>query len=150
MAEAITYLPDQLFALMQHEAFVSLHTIDHETGSPTVNIITWITAPDRHTLRFAVDQRSRLITNLQSNPLVTITLIGAGSVHAIYGKVQLITDKLDGVPIKLSCFNLSIDEVRNAMFYGGRISVQPEFEKTYDKRAADKLDGQVFDAMNKA
>lgn len=31
-----------------------------------------------------------------------------------------------------------------------RISVQFEFKKNYDKRAADKLDGQVFDAMNKA
>jgi hypothetical protein len=39
---------------------------------------------------------------------------------AIYGKIQLLAD------------------------------VKPEYEKTYDKHAADKLDGQVFDSMNKA
>jgi hypothetical protein len=36
------------------------------------------------------------------------------------------------------------------MFYGARLSATPEYEKTYDKRAADKLDGQVFAAMKKA
>jgi hypothetical protein len=36
------------------------------------------------------------------------------------------------------------------MFYGARLSVVPDYEKTYDKRAADKLDGQVFAAMRKA
>lgn len=150
MAEMVTSLPEQLLSLFQRETFVSLHTIDHETGAPTVNMITWVIAPNERTLRFALDQRSRLIANLEKNSLATITLIGAGSVHAIYGKATRIAEKLDEVPMKLACYDLEIDAIRNAMFYGGRISVQPEFEKTYDKRAADKLDKQVFAAMKKA
>ena len=54
------------------------------------------------------------------------------------------------MPIKLSCIDIDVEEVREAMFYGSRITVAPEFEKTYDKRAADKLDGQVFAALKKA
>jgi len=57
---------------------------------------------------------------------------------------------LDGVPFKLSCFDIHVEQVRDAMFYGSRLSVAPEYEKTYDKRAAEKLDNQVFAAMKKA
>jgi hypothetical protein len=150
MSETITALPDQLFSLLQQETFVILHTIDHETGAPTANAISWLYAPDDGTVRFALDQRSRLIANLEQTPLATLTLIGAGTVRAIYGKAERVSERLDNVPIKLACYDLKIDAVRSAMFYGARISVQPEFEKTYDKRAADKLDGQVYDAMKKA
>jgi len=150
MSETITALPEQLLSLMQKETFVVLHTIDHETGAPTVNAISWLYAPDSGTVRFAIDQRSRLNANFAGNPHATLTLIGSGTVNAIYGKVVQVADRLEEVPIKLSCYDLKIDAVRDAMFYGARISVQPEFEKTYDKRAADKLDGQVYDAMKKA
>ncbi len=87
---------------------------------------------------------------MKANPLVTLTYIGAGSVHAIYGKARLVTDALDEVPFKLACFDIEVTEVRDGMFYGARISVQPEYEKTYDKRAAEKLDTQVFSAMKKS
>lgn len=150
MAERITALSEQLFEQLQNEALTLLSTIDHESGSPTMNAISWLYAKDASTIRFAVDQRSRLITNMKANPLVTLTYIGAGSVHAIYGKASLVTDALDEVPFKLACFDIGITEVRDAMFYGARISVQPEYEKTYDKRAAEKLDTQVFSAMKKA
>ncbi|MBD0379151.1 hypothetical protein [Paenibacillus sedimenti] len=39
---------------------------------------------------------------------------------------------------------------QDVMFYGARFVTEPEFEKTYDIRAAEKPAGQVFDAMKKA
>jgi len=149
MSETITTLSEQLFSQLQLETFVILHTLDHESGAPTVNAISWVYAPTPTTIRFAIDQRSRLITNLSQNGIVTMTLIASGSVYAVYGKAKLIAERLDEVPIKLSCFDLEIEAVRNAMFYGARITAPPEYEKTYDKRAADKLDGQVYTAMKK-
>lgn len=150
MAEPVTVLSDTLFAALQNESFVLLHTIDAENGSPTTNAISWVYAPNTGTLRFAVDARSRLVANLKTTPAVAVTLFAGGSVQAVYGKAALVKDGLDNVPFKLVCFDIAIDAVRDAMFYGARLSVQPEYEKTYDRRAADKLDGQVFAAMKEA
>ncbi|TJY43396.1 hypothetical protein E5161_05770 [Cohnella pontilimi] len=150
MAETLTALPETLFNQLQKESFVLLHTIDTESGSPTSSAISWIYAVDPGRLRFALDGRSRLIHNLKARPEVSITLFGGGSVHAVYGSAKVLTDKLEGVPFALACVDLEVNTVRDAMFYGARLSVQPEYQKTYDKRAADRLDGQVFDAMKKA
>jgi hypothetical protein len=150
MAETITELPEQLYAALQKESFALLSTIDFESGAPSMNAISWVYAKEPGTVRFAVDQRSRIVSNIKQNPQLNLTFIGAGSVHAIYGKGNLVTDALEEVPFKLACFDINIAVVRDAMFYGARISSAPEYEKTYDKRAADKLDAQVFDAMKKA
>ncbi|WP_079910514.1 pyridoxamine 5'-phosphate oxidase family protein [Paenibacillus sp. 32352] len=150
MAETINVLPQQLIDAMQKDTFALLSTIDFESGSPSMNAVSWLYAKDSETIRFAIDQRSRIVTNLRQNELVNVTYIGEGSVHAIYGKARQVTETLEGVPFKLACFDIDITAVRDAMFYGSRISVAPEFEKTYDKRAAEKLDAQVFDAMKKA
>ncbi|WP_123039845.1 pyridoxamine 5'-phosphate oxidase family protein [Cohnella candidum] len=150
MAETLTALPESLFTQLQHENFVLLHTVDAESGSPTSSAISWIYAPDTGRLRFALDGRSRLIENLKARAEVSVTLFGAGSVHAVYGQAKVVADKLEGVPFPLACVDIEVSAVRDAMFYGARLSVQPEYEKTYDKRAADRLDGQVFEAMKKA
>jgi hypothetical protein len=150
MAELFTSLPEPLFSVLQREKFLLLNTLDFETGAPSVHAVSWVYAKDQATIRFAIDQRSRIMTNILENPLVTLSFIGAGSVYAIYGSARVVIDLLEGVPLKLCCVDVDIDSVRDAMFYGSRIVTEPEYEKTYDKRAAKKLDGQVFDAMKKA
>jgi len=150
MAEAFTALPDPIFAMLRNESLVLLATIDYETGAPCVNAMSWAYAVNPTKIRFALDQRSRIVQNLKNNALATMTVIGAGGVYSVYGSVTIVTDSLDGVPFKMVCADLNIESVRNSMFFGGRITVAPEYEKTYDKRAADRLDGQVFAAMQKA
>jgi hypothetical protein len=150
MAETIIALTEQLFAELQKESLVLLSTVDAETGSPHTTAVSWLYAAQPDRLRFAIDQRSRIIENLRQNQLVNVTAFADGTVHAIYGTARIVTDALEGVPFKLACVDINISAVRNAMFYGSRISVLPEYEKTYDKRAAEKLDGQVFAAMKKA
>jgi hypothetical protein len=150
MAETLTALPEQLFSTLQKESFVQLSTIDAETGSPTMNAISWVYAVSPSVIRFAVDARSRIVANIAANSLVTVSFFGAGSLHAAYGRAGVVTDALEGVPFKLACIDVTVEAVRDAMFYGARITIQPEYEKTYDKRAAEKLDGQVFEAMKKA
>lgn len=150
MAETITALSEQQISILQEEPFALLSTVDHESGAPSVSAISWLLAKDERTVRLAVDQRSRIVTNLKKQPLCTLTLIGAGSVHAVYASAKVASEALEGVPFKLVCFDLDISAVRDAMFYGARISAAPQYEKTYDKRAAEKLDTQVFEAMKKA
>lgn len=150
MGEALTALPDTLFNQLQKEKFVMLSTVDAETGGPANNAISWVYAVDSSTIRFAVDRRSRLIANMENNPKVTVTFFAEGSVQTVYGTAGLKVEVLEDVPFKLACYDIVIDAIRDSMFYGSRISVEPEYEKTYDKRAAEKLDNQVFAAMKKA
>lgn len=150
MAEPMTALTDTLVSRLQRETLVLLNTIDAETGAPTMNAISWVYALDGKTIRFALDGRSRLIANIKANPNVTLSFFAGNQFLAVYGTARVVTEKMEDVPFKLACIEVDVREVRDAMFYGARISALPEYEKTYDQRAADKLDGQVFEALKKA
>lgn len=150
MSETLTALPETLLTQFRKEKLVLLGTVDADTRGPAMNAISWVYALNDSTIRFAVDQRSKIVSNVRENPNVSLTLFGANTVYAVYGTVELIAESLDQVPFKLACFDIRIQSVRDAMFYGARIAVEPEYEKTYDQRAADKLDDQVFEAMKKA
>jgi len=148
MAETVARsLNEQLLPLLQKERFVLLSTVDNETGAPNMNAISWIFAPNESSIFFAVDNRSRIVQNIKANEQVTLTLIGGGSVYAIAGNALIETENMEGVPLKLAKVVVSITEVRDVMFYGSRISVEPDYEKTYDKQAAEKLDHQVMSAL---
>lgn len=150
MSGSVTQMTETLLTQLQSETFVLLSTVDAETGGPTSSAISWIYALNAATLRIAIDHRSRLVENIKNNPLVTITVFGDGTVHAINGRATIALDPLPEVPFKLCCFDISIEAVRNALFYGAQLSSAPQYIKTYDQRASDKLDGQVFSAMQKA
>lgn len=150
MADNITTLTEPIIEQLQQETFAVLNTIDHESGMITSNAISWITAVSPEKLRIAIDQRSRLVKNIQADKRVTISLFAAGSFYAVQGQAEIIHEKLEEVPIKLACIDIEVAAVRDVMYYGSRISVEPETERTYDQRAADRLDAQVFAAMKKA
>lgn len=149
-AETPNQLSQELLLSLRKETLVLLSTVDAETGHPNVSAISWVYAMDEGKIRFAVDHRSRIVTNIRGNAGVVLTFMAQGSVHAVSGTANLIAENLEEVPLKLACLEVSVDAVRDVMFYGSRISVEPEYEKTYDKRAAEKLDNQVFTAMKKA
>jgi hypothetical protein len=150
MSEAVTQMTDNLLSQLQSETFVLLSTVDAETGGPTSSAISWVYAVNASTLRLAIDHRSRLVENIKCNPMVTITVFGEGTVHAINGRAIVACDLLPDVPFRMCCFDISIEAVRNALFYGAQLSAAPQYVKTYDRRASEKLDGQVFSAMQKA
>lgn len=150
MSEFVSQLSDSLFAAFQSETFVLLNTVDQESGGPTSSAISWVYAVDHSTLRLALDHRSRLVDNIKANPRVTVTVFGQDTIYAINGSATVTQDPLAEVPFKMCCFDVHIDAVRNALFYGAQLVAAPEYAKVYDKRAADKLDSQVFAAMKKA
>ncbi|WP_020615602.1 pyridoxamine 5'-phosphate oxidase family protein [Paenibacillus daejeonensis] len=150
MSKTMTALNDELFTHLQQQSFVLLHTTDAELGRPTSSAISWIYAPTRDKLRFAIDTRSSLSENLEANPHVCVTVFASGGVYTVHGRAVRVVPVLEDVPFEVSCFDIEIDSWRNAMYAGSRLAAAPVSEKTYDQRAADKLDGQVFDAMRKA
>ncbi|MEQ6376181.1 pyridoxamine 5'-phosphate oxidase family protein [Bacillaceae bacterium S4-13-58] len=140
-------LNESQFSLLQAERYMLLSTIDFEKNIPMMNAISWIYAPTPNTLVFAVDNRSRILTNILHNTNVTFTLIGDGSTYSIGGRAKVVFEKMKGIPLKLAKVEVEIDEVRDVMFYGSKITSGPEYEKTYDLNAASNLDSQVMEAL---
>lgn len=139
-----------LYDELQKERFVTLATVDYETGGPNVSAISWILAKDEKTIYFAVDNKSRIIQNITKNNQVVINVIANESTYSIQGEASLKEERLQEVPLKLALIEIKIHEVRDVMFYGSKIVTEPQYDKTYDKNAAARLDKQVMDAMKKA
>ncbi|MEH7093229.1 pyridoxamine 5'-phosphate oxidase family protein [Neobacillus vireti] len=139
-----------LFDELQKERFVTLATIDYETGGPNVSAISWVLAKDEGTIYFAVDNRSRILENINKNNQVVINLIANESTYSIQGQARVKEERLPDVPLKLAMVEVVINEVRDVMFYGSKIVTEVQYDKTYDKKAAERLDHQVMDAMKKA
>jgi len=139
-----------LFDELQKERFVTLATVDYETGGPNVSAISWVLAKNEGIIYFAVDNRSRILENINNNNNVVINLIANESTYSIQGEASVKEERLPGVPLKLALVEVTINEVRDVMFYGSKIVTEVQYDKTYDKKAAERLDNQVMDAMKKA
>ncbi|WP_042356382.1 pyridoxamine 5'-phosphate oxidase family protein [Bacillus rubiinfantis] len=139
-----------LYDEMQRERFVTLATIDHETGGPNVSAISWVLAKNDSTIYFAVDNRSRILQNIAKNNKVVINIIANESTYSIQGEAVVKEDRIKDVPLKLALIAVNIIEVRDVMFYGSKITSVVQYDKTYDKKAAERLDKQVMEAMKKA
>ncbi len=136
-----------LFQTLQTPSFVTISTVDFETGGPNVTAISWILAKSDQLLLFAIDNRSRIMNNMKSNNQLVVTLFAEESVYAITGTATVLTNKLNDVPLKLALLQIDIQEVRDVMFYGSKIVSQPSYDRIYDKKSADKLDQQVISAI---
>jgi Pyridoxamine 5'-phosphate oxidase len=143
-------LTQQLFDYLQKERFVLLSTIDFETGGPNVSALSWVLAKNKQTIVFAVDNRSRIIQNINHNNKAVINVIVEEASYSISGDASIQEEKMNGIQLPLALIKLNIKEVRDVMFYGSKITIQPEYDKTYDLEAASRLDHQVMDAMQKA
>ncbi|WP_071395473.1 pyridoxamine 5'-phosphate oxidase family protein [Bacillus tuaregi] len=143
-------LTKPIFDFLQKERFVLLATIDHETSGPNVSAISWVMAKDEKTILFAVDNRSRIVANIKQNPKAVINVMVNESTYSISGDARIEQDKMTGVPLKLALVQMDVAEVRDVMFYGSKLTVLPEYDKTYDLKAAKRLDNQVMSAIKKA
>ncbi|RIW29470.1 hypothetical protein D3H55_18700 [Bacillus salacetis] len=139
-----------LFEELQKERFITVSTVDYETGGPNVSAISWVFAESEGKILIAVDSRSKIVKNILANPLVVLNIIANESSYSICASAELKAEKLKGVPLQLSLLSCKVNEVRDVMFYGAKISAEPQYEKTYDKEAADRLDRQVKEAMKNA
>ncbi|GAB6935930.1 MAG: pyridoxamine 5'-phosphate oxidase family protein [Bacillota bacterium] len=144
-----TSLTPELVTLLAKEHLVLLATVD-ETGAPNVSAISWVYAPDARRVRFAVANRSRIVENVRRNSRVALAVFAHESILSISGEARILQETMEGVPLKLALVEVAVSEVRDVMFYGAKVAVEPRYEKTYNPQAAAKLDQQVLEAMKKA
>ena len=140
-------LTDSLVQSLRKENIVTIATTDFEKNIPNVSAISWVYAMSETSIRFAVDQRSRIVENLRHHAELVLTIMANESVFSISGEAKILTDRMEGVSLKLTVVEVAVKEVRDVMFYGARLVAEPIYEKTYDIRAAKKLDHQVLTGM---
>lgn len=147
--EIPTTLSSELFEYLQGEQLVLLGTVDAETKAPSVNAISWVKSLSPDKIRFTVTNNSRIVTNIQDNPSVVLTVVGLETVYSINGKANILENSMEGVPLKLAKIEVEIEHVFESMFWGAKIVQEPVYEKTYNEKKAKELDKQVYNALMK-
>ncbi|WP_404449781.1 pyridoxamine 5'-phosphate oxidase family protein [Sutcliffiella horikoshii] len=136
-------LNEQLIELLQGEKIVSLITTDKDTKKPNLSIVSWLVAhEDGKTIKFALGHKAESAFNIQENPELILGVVGAGSCFSINGKgsVSEVIDKT----MKYRVVTVEVDTVEDVIFYGGKITQEPDYVKTYDEELAKKLDEEVY------
>jgi len=144
--EQMEQLPELLYQHMQEMRFILLTTIKDQ-NTPFTNAISWTYAKSPEKIRFAVDSRSQIVSNINQNQGVALTIFFNETVYTIEGNAKLINNSIDGIPFKLGLIEVNVSEVHDVMYYGAKIVSELQIEKTYNEDAAKKLDIQVYDAL---
>ena len=145
--DKMTQLTDELVTFLEGEKLVMLSTIDHESDTPNVSAISWVKSVDKGNIRFSVTTNSRTLQNVKEHSSVVLTVIGLETVYSIQGKATILEEAMAGVSLKLAKINVQIDQVMETMFWGAKITTEPEYEKTYNKKKAEELDEEVYKAL---
>ena len=141
--------PQQVDALSQLP-LVFLITHDQSKHWPITHAISWVHAVDTHTIRFAIEADSHLVTTLKEHPVFTLIFFADQSTYSLTcTDVESFTPKQQ-LPIPLSFYEGRVEEVRDILFYGAAITQQPRIEKTYDEKAADRLDQSVHHILKES
>jgi hypothetical protein len=144
--KAETKLSSELIELLQGEKIVSLITNDETTGQPDLAMISWVVAdPSGERINFAIGHNATSAKNIQNDPSVILGVIGAGSCYSIKGK-GVVSDIIEKT-IKLRTVSVEIESVEDVMFYGGKVTTEPAYDKTYNKDLAEKLDNEVYEVL---
>ena len=139
-------LNSELIKLLQGEKIISLITSDVKTGQPDLAMISWVVAnSEGDRINFAIGHNASSARNIQNDPNVILGVIGAGSCFAIKGNGK-VSEIIEGT-IKIRIVSVEIESVEDVMFYGGKVTKVPEYEKTYNKELAEKLDNEVYGVL---
>ncbi|CAG9619933.1 pyridoxamine 5'-phosphate oxidase family protein [Sutcliffiella rhizosphaerae] len=139
-------LNNELIELLQGEKIVSLITTDKDTQKPNLSIVSWLIAyEDGKTIKFALGHKAESAFNIQHNPHLILGVVGAGSCYSINGKGK-VSDIIDKT-MKYRIVTVEVEEVEDVIFYGGKITQEPDYIKTYDMDLAKKLDEEVYDLL---
>src|SRR6476620_2249196 len=139
-------LNSQLIKLLQGEKIISLITNDVKTGQSDLAMISWVVAnSEGDRINFAIGHNASSARNIQNDPNVILGVIGAGSCFAIKGNGK-VSEVIEGT-IKIRIVSVEIESVEDVMFYGGKVTTEPEYEKTYNKELAEKLDNEVYGVL---
>lgn len=126
---------------------VSLITMNTETNLPQLSVVSWVDpSADGSRIKVALGHKASSLDNIRKNPNVVLGVIGAGSCYSVQGKASV--SEIKELTMKLCVVTIEVVTVENVMFYGGKITTEPAYEKTYNKDLAIKLDTEVYELLS--
>ncbi|WP_394233657.1 pyridoxamine 5'-phosphate oxidase [Niallia oryzisoli] len=147
MSKVQTVLDSKIIDLLKEETIVQLITINRETKKPELTVVSWVLATDDgKQIKIAVGHKGSSINNIEADPSVTLGLIGPESCYSVTGQAS-VSDIFSGT-MKYRVITVDVEEVEDVMFYGGKLTTLPKYEKTYDPALAKKLDDEVYELLS--
>ncbi|MGO0060823.1 pyridoxamine 5'-phosphate oxidase [Brevibacillus fluminis] len=147
MAKLETKLKPEIVEWLRNECIVSLITSDAETNLPKLSVVSWVWATDDgKQVKIATGHKGSSIDNIKANPNVVLGTIGPETCYSIKGQAS-VSDIFAGT-MKYRIITVDVEEVEDVIFYGGKLTVLPEFEKNYDANLAKKLDQEVYELLH--
>ncbi|WP_126425435.1 pyridoxamine 5'-phosphate oxidase family protein [Brevibacillus marinus] len=147
MSKVENQLSPELVEKLQGQTVVYVSVVHPESRRIYTAALSWVFATGDKTIRFAVDSKSEMITILESDPNITLSFIGGESAYAVSGQASIKVRKTEGLTLKMALIEVAVQEVRNIMFYGGKIVQEPVFIKSYNADLAKKLDNEIKEAL---
>jgi hypothetical protein len=148
MAKVEHELSTEMIGYLQGNTVVFLNAVEPTSKSIYSTALSWVYAFDAKTIRFAIDSKSEFVTIIENDPRVTLNFIGLESSFAISGQAAVKVRKAEDLTIKLALIEVTVEDVRDIMFYGGKITQDPAFTKTYNADLIKKLDDEVKGALS--
>jgi hypothetical protein len=147
MTKTLDRLSPELASSLQGEKMVSLITVDAKTKLPQLSVVSWVNAnPEGTQIKVALGHKASSITNILNNPTVIVGMIAEGSCYSVRGRAAV--SEVIEKTMKFCVVTIDVEEVENVMFYGGKVTVEPEYEKTYNPELAKKLDTEVYELLS--
>jgi len=148
MTKVQTVLDSSIVELLKGESIVSLITINCETKKPELSVVSWVLATDDgKQVKIAVGHKGSSINNIEADSFVTLGITGPESCYAVKGQAS-VSEIFPGT-MKYRVITVDVEEVEDVMFYGGKLTALPKYEKTYDPQLAKKLDDEVYELLKK-
>ncbi|WNC15131.1 hypothetical protein [Brevibacillus brevis] len=147
MGKPVEALSQDMVSLIQGSTIVLLNVVHRESERVYTTALSWVYAINERKIRFAIDAKSEFVSILERNPELVLAFIGLESVYSIVGKAAIKMRQTEGTTLKLAILEVDVQEVRDIIFYGGKVVTEPSFVKTYNAELAKKLDQEVKDII---
>ncbi|HZG79997.1 MAG TPA: pyridoxamine 5'-phosphate oxidase family protein [Brevibacillus sp.] len=148
MAKVETQLSNELAGVLQGQTVVFLSAVEPESKQIYATALSWVYATDESTIRFAIDSKSDFVKIIDQDPRVVLNFIGLESSYSISGEAAVKVRKTEELTLKMALIEVKVKELRDIMFYGGKIVQEPAFVKTYKPELVKQLDDEIRGALH--
>ncbi|WP_079913745.1 pyridoxamine 5'-phosphate oxidase family protein [Paenibacillus sp. 32352] len=147
MSKVITELSAEMIEQLQGQTIVLLNVVNKETGDIYSTALSWVYATDSGTIRFAIDAKSDFVRIVQEDPRVLLNFVSKETVYSVKGAASVKVARTEELTLKMALIEVQVQEIRDIIFYGGKIVAQPAFVKTYNADLIKKLDDEMKQAL---
>ncbi|MFD1776255.1 MULTISPECIES: pyridoxamine 5'-phosphate oxidase family protein [Paenibacillus] len=147
MTTLITELTAGMISELQGQSIVILNVVNKENGDIFSTALSWVYAVGPQTIRFAIDAKSDFVRILKEDPKLVLNFFSHETVYSIKGTAVVKVSKTEDITLKMALLEVEIQEIRDIIFYGGKMVTLPTFVKTYKAELIKKLDDEMKNAL---